>query len=198
MDSCTNCFLVADNRDAGTVSALLSKPEGGEAWLMELRELPYSVASKGLRGLPGVGPKVAACVCLFSLDKHAAVPVDTHIWQVCTMEYWVYLQLIMYLHCDIMMDRFSFSLPSIDISFLLSQLAQRDYSEILQGRKTLTEKLMFQIESEFISIFGPYAGWALGMLFIAELATFRNGIPENLRPPQNKNIKPRSALKINM
>ena len=27
----------------------------------------------------GVGPKVAACVALFSLDKHAGIPVDTHV-----------------------------------------------------------------------------------------------------------------------
>ena len=24
--------------------------------------------------------QVAACVCLFSLDKHEAIPVDTHVW----------------------------------------------------------------------------------------------------------------------
>ena len=30
----------------------------------------------------GIGPKVAACVALFSLDKHAAIPVDTHVWQI--------------------------------------------------------------------------------------------------------------------
>ena len=29
-----------------------------------------------------MGPKVAACVALFSLDKHSLVPVDTHVWQV--------------------------------------------------------------------------------------------------------------------
>ena len=31
--------------------------------------------------LPGIGPKVAACVALFSLDKHDSIPVDTHVWQ---------------------------------------------------------------------------------------------------------------------
>lgn len=30
--------------------------------------------------LPGVGPKVAACVALFSCDQHSAIPVDTHVW----------------------------------------------------------------------------------------------------------------------
>jgi len=40
-----------------------------------------------LTSLPGVGPKVAACACLFSLDKHAAVPVDTHVWQLAVEHY---------------------------------------------------------------------------------------------------------------
>ena len=31
--------------------------------------------------------QVAACVCLFSLDKHAAIPVDTHVWQLATRYY---------------------------------------------------------------------------------------------------------------
>lgn len=32
--------------------------------------------------LPGVGSKVADCVCLMSLDKTSAIPVDTHVWQI--------------------------------------------------------------------------------------------------------------------
>jgi hypothetical protein len=35
----------------------------------------------------GVGPKVAACICLFSLDKHDAIPVDTHVWNLATRYY---------------------------------------------------------------------------------------------------------------
>jgi endonuclease III len=34
-----------------------------------------------LRGLPGVGPKTAAAVLLFSLGR-PAFPVDTHVWRV--------------------------------------------------------------------------------------------------------------------
>lgn len=42
--------------------------------------------------LPGVGAKVADCVCLMSLDKPEAVPVDTHLWQVTTKHYMPHLQ----------------------------------------------------------------------------------------------------------
>ena len=47
-----------------------------------LRQAPYPAAHAALVALPGVGPKVADCACLFSLDHTEAVPVDTHIWQV--------------------------------------------------------------------------------------------------------------------
>ncbi|KAK9811745.1 hypothetical protein WJX72_009432 [[Myrmecia] bisecta] len=29
----------------------------------------------------GIGPKAAAYICLFALDKTEAIPVDTHVWQ---------------------------------------------------------------------------------------------------------------------
>lgn len=31
--------------------------------------------------------QVADCVCLMSLDKSEAVPVDTHVWQIATRDY---------------------------------------------------------------------------------------------------------------
>lgn len=71
----------------GSVAELASKPDGGHAWLLSLRTAPYHEASAALCALPGVGPKVAACVCLFALDKHEAIPVDTHVWQLATRYY---------------------------------------------------------------------------------------------------------------
>lgn len=46
----------------------------------------------GLCSLPGVGPKVADCVCLMSLDKHDAIPIDTHIWQIAVRDYLPHLK----------------------------------------------------------------------------------------------------------
>ncbi len=54
---------------------------------MSLRAVPFAEAVEALCTLPGVGPKVAACICLFSLDKHDAIPVDTHVWQLATRYY---------------------------------------------------------------------------------------------------------------
>lgn len=65
-----------------TVDALRSKPEGGAEWLASLRKTNLQTAIDALCTLPGVGPKVAACIALFSLDQHHAIPVDTHVWKV--------------------------------------------------------------------------------------------------------------------
>ena len=46
-----------------------------------LRRLPLDQAREYLTGLPGVGPKTAACVLLFSL-RRPVFPVDTHVLRV--------------------------------------------------------------------------------------------------------------------
>jgi N-glycosylase/DNA lyase len=61
---------------------LLTKPEGGHRWLLNLRSVSLEEAVAELITLPGIGPKVARCIALFSLDKHHCIPVDTHVWQV--------------------------------------------------------------------------------------------------------------------
>ena len=35
----------------------------------------------------GVGPKVADCVALFSLDQSACIPVDTHVWRIARRDF---------------------------------------------------------------------------------------------------------------
>ncbi|TAK34053.1 MAG: endonuclease III [Chloroflexota bacterium] len=46
-----------------------------------LAEMDLDEARRWLTDLPGVGPKTAACVLLFSLDR-PALPVDTHVYRV--------------------------------------------------------------------------------------------------------------------
>lgn len=69
-----------------TASRIASMPDG-LAYLHSLRDVPYEEAHAALTKFAGVGPKVADCVCLMSLDKHDVVPVDTHIWQIAQRDY---------------------------------------------------------------------------------------------------------------
>lgn len=75
----------------GTASCIDQKEEG-EEWLYNLRNVPYNEAHQDLCSLPGVGAKVADCVCLMSLDKSEAIPVDTHMWQIASRDYLPHLK----------------------------------------------------------------------------------------------------------
>jgi endonuclease-3 len=68
---------------APRIKAILEKirRDKGSLDLAFLDEMPLDDARRWLQSLPGVGPKTAACVLLFSLDK-PAFPVDTHVYRV--------------------------------------------------------------------------------------------------------------------
>lgn len=71
------------NVKAPRIHAILTKLESerGELSLDLLAPMPVDKARAYLLALPGVGPKTAACVLLFSLHK-PALPVDTHVHRV--------------------------------------------------------------------------------------------------------------------
>jgi N-glycosylase/DNA lyase len=79
-DLANGCGLGWRGANLKRVAAEVASMPAG--WPEQLRLLPYGDAKRELMALPGVGPKIADCVCLFSLDKDEAVPVDTHIWAV--------------------------------------------------------------------------------------------------------------------
>jgi endonuclease-3 len=60
----------------------------GKLDLSRLHELDDAAAESYLRGLPGVGPKTAACVLVFSMGR-AAFPIDTHVHRVATRLGWI-------------------------------------------------------------------------------------------------------------
>jgi N-glycosylase/DNA lyase len=59
----------------------------GVGWLEGLREGSYADAHAALCELPGVGPKIADCVCLFGLHFDEAVPLDVHLWRAAAQLY---------------------------------------------------------------------------------------------------------------
>lgn len=54
-----------------------------------MRSCDWSCAEawRSLQQLPGVGAKVADCVCLMGLEHLDAVPVDTHVFNMATRCY---------------------------------------------------------------------------------------------------------------
>lgn len=56
-------------------------------WLEQMKTMRYAKAKAELLKLPGVGVKVADCVCLFGLHQLTAFPIDTHIRQVLDRQY---------------------------------------------------------------------------------------------------------------
>ncbi|MCX7801234.1 MAG: hypothetical protein N2109_12945 [Fimbriimonadales bacterium] len=82
------CVTEGELREAGfgyrarTLVAVARRlVELGPQWRAELRRMPYREAHAALQALPGVGPKVADCVCLIGLHHGEAAPIDTHLWQ---------------------------------------------------------------------------------------------------------------------
>lgn len=73
-----------------TAQQLLDK--GGESFLHGLRVVSYDEARKELLQCTGIGPKVADCILLMSLDKPAAIPVDTHMFQIAANQYLPHLK----------------------------------------------------------------------------------------------------------
>lgn len=55
--------------------------------LCKFRTKSYDETVKFLRQVPGIGPKVADCIALMSLDQLSSVPVDTHIWRIARERY---------------------------------------------------------------------------------------------------------------
>ena len=60
----------------------------GRIDLDRLNELDDQAVEEYLTSLPGVGPKTAACVLVFAMER-AAFPVDTHVLRVATRLGWI-------------------------------------------------------------------------------------------------------------
>jgi len=166
--------------------------KGGEQWLFSLRKKTYSDAKNELLSLCGVGAKVADCVCLMSLDKNGAVPVDTHVLQIAQK----------YLKAGIV-GRETGSCetassadiePATDSQPAVKEVEEENLSKpikrtkrksadlkcdsdslstLMASTKTLTPRVYDAIAAYFRSIWGAeFAGWAQSVVFAADLKAF--------------------------
>jgi N-glycosylase/DNA lyase len=75
------CNLAYRARSIQAVARELTARPGDWA-TRDVAALPYHAARDALDALPGFGPKVADCACLFGLGFDEAVPVDVHVWAI--------------------------------------------------------------------------------------------------------------------
>lgn len=68
------------------------EPKSPENWLNSLQFMSYENSRKELMKMPGIGPKVADCICLMSFNHLNAIPVDTHVWQIAVNNYLPHLK----------------------------------------------------------------------------------------------------------
>lgn len=83
------CGGIADQK-ARRIQQILAAIDDreGRIDLARLDDLGDAEAEAYLRSLPGVGPKTAACVLVFSMGR-AAFPVDTHVHRVAARLGWI-------------------------------------------------------------------------------------------------------------
>ncbi len=122
--------------------------EEGTVDFSELSLLDYEEAKKtllkgllGEKSLPGVGPKVADCVLLYSFDKDDAFPIDV----------WIAREVVR-------------SYPTLLDPGLRTKLAPERRTKISRGDYD-------RISSKVRSYFGPYAGYAQQYLFMMARST---------------------------
>ncbi|HIH37042.1 MAG TPA: DNA-3-methyladenine glycosylase 2 family protein [Methanocellales archaeon] len=87
LDDLRKCQFRFGDKQAREVKVIAQLVSEGDFCLERLRGLDYESAKEELMSLEGVGPKVADCVLLFSLDKLEAFPVDVHVRRIVQRDY---------------------------------------------------------------------------------------------------------------
>ncbi|OLY79285.1 N-glycosylase/DNA lyase [Smittium mucronatum] len=156
-----------------------------EEWFDSLINLDYQEAKKQLTSLTGVGSKVADCICLMSLNKTNAIPVDTHILQVATRDY-----TNNGLFIDITKSQHSNPIGVTGVAdnpMLVSIENSEKITKAVAGAKKISPIIYDYIFQMFCSIFGPFSGWAQTILFISDLG--EASTPDKKKSKSRKSIK---------
>lgn len=112
------------------------------------KNFSYEKIREHLMSYTGVGPKVADCVCLMGLHLDHIVPVDVHVARFAKRDYH-----IMATKTDLAKIRESYSNLNLPIT-----------------RKKINPELDF-IRQKLTEKWGPFAGWAQGILFSKEVGS---------------------------
>ncbi|TIB72058.1 DNA glycosylase [Wallemia mellicola] len=165
------------------VAKMLVEEHGSDenifTYLHSLRKESYENVIPQLTRMMGVGPKVADCVALMSLDQHSSIPVDTHVWQIAVRDY----------------------------GFLKSPYVKSCKGKVSQS-SAMSPSIYAAVGKMFRDLWGPYAGWAHTVLFAADLKAFKEESPsvkdENdvvpgvvtsvVSPEKKTNVRPKRVV----
>lgn len=177
-------------------SAKMLKNYGAEKWLQDLKKEQHTIdCIKKLIQFPGVGLKVANCICLFGLHRYDCIPIDTHIYDIIHK---YYKHLIDDLETGSSPKKRN-SNRSIDDDvkkikkggkgtegrrtsvtngitngIKMTVPAKKPLITDKEKKKALTHSVYAKLFKGMRNIFGPNCGWAQTMLFIAELKKFND------------------------
>ncbi|MBW0499216.1 hypothetical protein O181_038931 [Austropuccinia psidii MF-1] len=142
--------------DASTIEPQDQKPIlGGEPdqYLDHLSQKPYEIAHGALvNQFPGIGRKVADCICLFGLGFVQIVPVDVHVYQIAIRDY------------QIQVASSKKTKPSQTKPVNISPSKVE-----LSSKGPVSKSNYDEIQKQLHQLWGPWAGWAQQILFLADL-----------------------------
>ncbi|CAH7668184.1 DNA glycosylase [Phakopsora pachyrhizi] len=161
-------------------------------FLNYLSNQTYKLAHQALiENFAGVGPKVSDCICLFGLGFVGIVPVDVHVYQIAIRDYKV--SIISSQKRSKKNNTKAKKLGGADEDFDEDTGAAKKNGE---AQSNSLSKLNYDlIQSKLHDLWGPWAGWAQQILFLADLKYDSIKINLDKNSLSNSDQKPKKRKK---
>ncbi|SOV78898.1 N-glycosylase/DNA lyase, putative [Plasmodium reichenowi] len=163
---------------------------GEEEWIENLKnEEKTKTCIDKLIQFPGIGLKVANCICLFGLNKYDCIPIDTHIYDIIYKYYNNFIEPLnksnkknkTIKNANDNNNSNNNNIKNIQNNVLSNKtniitdkkhINKKLLSTTIKKKKTLTNSLYVILYNKLRNLFGPNCGWAQTILFASELKKF--------------------------
>ncbi|ETW55114.1 hypothetical protein PFUGPA_02936 [Plasmodium falciparum Palo Alto/Uganda] len=164
---------------------------GEEEWIENLKnEEKTKTCIDKLIQFPGIGLKVANCICLFGLNKYDCIPIDTHIYDIIYKYYNNFIEPLNKSNKknktiknvndnnnnnnNVHKKNIQNNLLSNKTNIITNKkhINKKLLSTTIKKKKTLTNSLYLILYTKLRNLFGPNCGWAQTILFASELKKF--------------------------